>query len=429
MAVLLTQPAHWQRGRPDRVGISLLGHGTVGSGVVAILHAQREVLRAEAGVDFDLVHVLIRDAEKPRGSTPALPVLTTDADAIIRDPNVHVVVECIGGTDAAADYVARALSLGKHVVTANKDLLAAHGAELEALAENHGVTLWYEAAVGGAIPVIRLLRESLAGERILEIAGVVNGTTNFILSAMAGGSSYADALGRAQELGYAEADPRSDVEGLDAAHKLALLCRLAFRRYVQSTQIPRRGITDLTPEDLALGARLGYTLKLLAFGRDDRASTLTVSVRPVYVPNGHVFAQPEGPQCAIRIVGQATGPLSFIGTGAGQEPTASAIVGDLLAVLRHMAHGTSFRTNRRLADAELTPPTDVRMPHLVALASEDDVAAACTALARAGIPAHAVEGVPALVCDNLALDASGVAHALEGARVRMRSAIPIWRDR
>ncbi|HVA36026.1 MAG TPA: homoserine dehydrogenase [Candidatus Dormibacteraeota bacterium] len=429
MAVLLTQPAHWHRGRPDRVGIGLLGHGTVGSGVVAILHSQRELLRAEAGVDFDLVHVLIRDVEKPRGTSPALPVLTTNADAIINDPNVHVVVECIGGTDAAADYVARAISLGKHVVTANKDLLAAHGAELEALADNHGVTLWYEAAVGGAIPVIRLLRESLAGERILEIAGVVNGTTNFILSAMAAGSTYGDALKRAQELGFAEADPRSDVEGLDAAHKLALLSRLAFRRYVQSKVIPRRGITDLTPEDLDLGKRLGYTLKLLAFGRDDGSAALTAAVTPVFVPVNHLFAQPEGPQCAIRVTGQATGALSFIGTGAGQEPTASAMVGDLLAVLRHMAYGTSFRTNRRLANVALTPPSDVRLPHVLGLGSADDLGAARSALERAGYAPRVTEGAIALAFDELALEDRDLMRVLEEARIAARRPIPIWVDR
>ncbi|TAM76322.1 homoserine dehydrogenase [bacterium] len=428
MAVLLTQPAHWHRGRPERVGIGLLGHGTVGSGVVAILHAQRELLRNEAGVDFDLVHVLIRDAEKPRGATPALPVLTTDADAVINDPNVHVVLECIGGTSAAADYVARALSLGKHVVTANKDLLAAHGAELDALADNHGVTLWYEAAVGGAIPIIRLLRESLAGERIVEIAGVVNGTTNFILSAMAAGSTYADALKRAQELGFAEADPRSDVEGWDAAHKLALLSRLAFRRYVKSTAIARRGITALSPEDVALGKHLGYALKLLAFARD-ADETLTTAVSPVFVPTGHLFAQPEGPQCAIRIVGQATGALSFIGTGAGREPTASAMVGDLLAVLRHLAHGTSFRTNRRMADVTLTPLDQVRMPHALGLTEGRDMDAARAALERAGYSVRAAEGVPALLFDELALEDGNVMRVLDEARISARCTIPIWHDR
>ncbi|TAM59942.1 homoserine dehydrogenase, partial [bacterium] len=354
--------------------------------------------------------------------------LTTDADAVINDPNVHVVMECIGGTDAAADYVARALSLGKHVVTANKDLLAAHGAELDALADNHGVTLWYEAAVGGAIPIIRLLRESLAGERIVEIAGVVNGTTNFILSAMAAGSTYADALKRAQELGFAEADPRSDVEGWDAAHKLALLSRLAFRRYVKSTAIARRGITALRPQDVALGKHLGYALKLLAFSRCEE-ETLTSAVLPVFVPSDHIFARPEGPQCAIRIVGQATGALSFVGTGAGREPTASAMVGDLLAVLRHLAHGTAFRTNRRMADVTLTPLEQVRMPHALGLDREGDVAAASAALERAGYTVRAAEGTSALLFDDLALGDGNVMRVLNAARMPARCPIPIWRDR
>ncbi|MDE2573193.1 MAG: homoserine dehydrogenase [bacterium] len=429
MAVLLTQPAHWHGDRPDRVGIGLLGHGTVGSGVVAILHSQRELLRSEAGVDFDLAHVLIRDVEKSRGTSPALPLLTTDAESIVNDPNVHVVMECIGGTTDAAHYIARALENGKHVVTANKDLLAAQGAALEEIAERNGVSIWYEAAVGGAIPIIRLLRESLAGERILEIAGVVNGTTNFILSAMRDGASYQSALARAQELGFAEADPRSDVEGWDAAHKLALLCRLAFRRYVQSAAIPRRGITGLAPEDLALGARLGYALKLLAFGRDDRAETLTAAVTPAFVPTKHLFAQPEGPQCAIRIVGQATGALSFVGTGAGQEPTASAMVGDLLAVLRHIAHGTSFRTNRRLAEVALTAPAEVRMPHALGIAPEGDIGAACVALERAGYTVRAAEGACALLFDELALDDPHVMRVLHDARIPARCTIPIWLDR
>jgi homoserine dehydrogenase len=270
-----------------------------------------------------------------------------DAFAVVDDPGVNVVVECIGGVRLARELVLRAIAHGKDVVTANKELIAHDGPWLHAFAARTGATLQYEAAVGGAIPILRCLETSLAGEPILEIGGVVNGTANFVLSRMEDGAQYADALAEAQRCGFAEADPRNDVEGFDAAHKLAILATLAFRAPVAPAAIARRGITAIVPEDFALAADRGWRLKLLALARRT-PDGIEAGVAPAYVPLGHAFARPNGAENVVRVVGANAGPLEFFGLGAGGDASASSVVGDILAAVEARAHDAVGR--RALAD-------------------------------------------------------------------------------
>jgi len=425
----LTQPAHADRTDASRdVRIALLGCGTVGSGVARLLVNSTSSVPARSGVDYWLVGIAVRSLDKPR--PPEIPVnlFTEDARALVDDPAIDVVIECIGGRGVAAEFVVAALEAGKHVVTANKDLLATRGPELRALAASRGVTIAYEAAVGGAIPIVRTIAESLAGEDILEVGGVLNGTTNFILSEMFEGSTYASALSAAQRLGFAEVDPTNDVEGIDAAHKLAILAQLAFRRGLVTSEIPRTGITALTREDHSLAKRAGWRLKLIACARAN-ASIVT----PAYVPVEHPFAQPAGPQNCIRVTGRSSGSLTFAGTGAGSDPTASAVVGDVVAVLRRISAGRNAGV--ATSDARLEPVREdileaaIPLRRIVRLKSLGDVRPACEALAAAGIEAEPLEGFPAIVTAPLEHAKSEPLHAAlaEGA-VRPASVIALWED-
>ena len=321
----LSQPAHAERTDLGHspIKIALLGCGTVGTGVAQLLLQRSGAIASRGGRPFVLAGIAVRSSAKPR--SPALPrrLFTTDARALVDDPSIGMIVECIGGLRAAGDLVERAVRRGKHVVTANKDLLATAGPALRSLACGRGVTIAYEAAVGGAIPIVRTLTGSLAGESIVEVGGVLNGTTNFILDAMTRGATFAAALADAQQRGYAEADASSDTSGLDAAHKLAILMQLAFRRAVTTDVIPRHGIERVTPADVALARRLGYVLKLIAVARDCEAI-----VTPAFVHREHPFAQPAGVHNCIRIIGRSAGTLTFTGAGAGREPTASAVIAE-----------------------------------------------------------------------------------------------------
>jgi homoserine dehydrogenase len=405
-----------------------LGCGTVGSGVARLLVNATSSVPARSGVDYWLAGIAVRSLSKPRPSEIPSSLFTEDARALALDPSIDVVIECIGGTGVAAEFVVAALEARKHVVTANKDLLATRGPELRALAASRGVTIAYEAAVGGAIPIVRTIAESLAGEDILEVGGVLNGTTNFILSEMFGGASYASALAQAQRLGFAEVDPTSDVAGIDAAHKLAILAQLAFKRGLVTQEIPRTGITGLVRDDHTLAKRASWRLKLIGCARAD-ASIVT----PAYVPTDHPFAQPVGPQNCIRVTGRASGSLTFAGTGAGSNPTASSVVGDVVAVLRRISAGR--HAGVATGDAQLAPvredTLDAAIPlrRVVRLASLGDVRPAREALVVNGIPAEPLDGLPAIL--TLPLDGPGAEalHALLiSGDVRAESAIPLWED-
>lgn len=303
------------------VGIALLGRGTVGGGVAALLEARRPFLERRSGAKYNIIGVAHRQR---------------DPLALIDDPGVDLVIETIGGTGIALECIERALEGRRHVVTANKDAIATQGPRLRALAAAKGVTLRYEAAVASAVPIITTLDGPLSGDEILEIGGVLNGTCNFILGLMREGQSFGEALERAQIAGYAEADPRNDVCGIDAAHKLAILIQHAFRRPVITPRIVHNGIQDVSTAAVRQARQHGFELKLLGFARKD-GQEIHAEVGPVLVPFAHPFAKVGGVDNILRVVGASSGPLFFSGAGAGREPAAAAVLGDVVAALRAIA--------------------------------------------------------------------------------------------
>ena len=308
------------------VKVGLLGLGTVGSGVVKMLQ--------EDAHGVEIKKILVRDLNKKRAVDVERSLLTQNVWEIVRDPEIRVVIEVMGGERHTYEVVHEALQLGKHVITANKDLIALHGAELRALAEQNGVQLLFEAAVAGAVPIIRALEHSFAGDRIVEVMGIVNGTTNFILSKMTNeGASYEEVLREAQQLGYAESDPHADVSGLDAARKMAILTSIAFGEPVGLADVKVQGIEHLTQEDMKQAAKQGGVIKLI--GRATRSDKgVSVSVSPTVVANSHPLSKVSDVFNAVYVYGNALGEAMFYGRGAGMMPTGSAVVADLLEVLR-----------------------------------------------------------------------------------------------
>lgn len=334
------------------VKIALLGLGTVGTGLWSLLQTNRDEIEASTGAQIELAAILVRDKEKDRGITVPQDVLTTEVDDLMNDPEIRIVVELIGGIEPAREYVLRALTSGKHVVTANKALIAQHGAELHAVAEAHGVLLRYEASVGGGIPIITILQDYLAAEKITTITGIVNGTTNYILTRMSSaGSAYEEALTEAQAAGYAEADPSSDVEGFDALYKLKIMANLAYGVDIPEAEIYREGITGITPADIRYAQANGYVIKLLAVSRA-LADTLELRVAPALLPVDHRLAKIDDSFNAVVVHGSATGELSFIGRGAGGLPTGSAVLADIISVLR--IEGAPIYLRGRSASEPLT---------------------------------------------------------------------------
>ena len=326
---------------PDHeIGIGLMGLGNVGGGVASALTGDPIPVPKLAECGVILKRVLVRDASKPRSPKAVGPLLTSEPDVLFDDPGVHVIVELIGGENPAYDYIYRALASGRHVVTANKEVMAKHGSELTSLASEKGVHLLFEASVGGGIPIIGPLTKDLLANRIASITAIINGTTNYILSAMAnGGVSFEDALGEAQRLGYAEADPSSDIEGDDAAYKLAVLSSLAFRTRVHSDDVYREGISRLEARDFRYADELGYAIKLLAIAQDD-GDAVQVRTHPALVPQSHMLAKVDGVFNAIEVKGDLVGRVLFHGRGAGREPTTSAVVGDIVEAARRIRSGS-----------------------------------------------------------------------------------------
>ncbi|GAA5155884.1 homoserine dehydrogenase [Pseudonocardia eucalypti] len=324
----------------DPIRVALLGCGTVGGEVVRLLGEQSVELAARVGAPVELVGVAVRRPHKH----PEVPaeLLTADASGLVNRPDVDVVVEVIGGIDPARGLLLDALKAGRGVVTANKALLAEDGVTLAEAADASGADLYYEASVAGAIPLLRPLRESLAGDKINRVAGIVNGTTNFILSAMASsGTGYHEALDEATELGYAEADPSADVDGFDAQAKAAILATLAFHTRVSAADVYCEGISAVTSADIAAAEAVGCTVKLLAICERVPGEPESVSARvyPAMVPLGHPLASVDGAYNAVFVEAEAAGQLMFYGQGAGGAPTASAIMGDLVAVARNRVAG------------------------------------------------------------------------------------------
>lgn len=330
-------------GRTIRIG--LLGCGTVGGALVPLVARQAAAIRARTGLQLEITRVAVRNVARDRGLDLPDGVLTRDARHVVTDPTIDVVVEAIGGIEPARELIAAALRAGKPVVTGNKELLANVGTELFQLADECGVDLLFEAAVAGGIPLIRPLRESLRGEPITRVMGILNGTTNFILTRMTeDGTDYATALAEAQALGYAERDPTADVEGFDAGAKAAIIATIAFGAKVVAGDVYHEGIAGISPADIAVARRLGYVLKLLGIAECDPATgEIAVRVHPAMVPVQHPLASVRESYNAVFVEGEAVGSLMFYGRGAGGNPTASALLGDVIDAavnLSKKTHGT-----------------------------------------------------------------------------------------
>jgi homoserine dehydrogenase len=326
----------------EKIKVGLIGFGTVGSGVVKILQKNSRLIENRMGAKIVLKRIADIDLKTDRGVRLGPGSLTTKADEVIKDPEIDIVMELMGGIEPAKTFILRAIQNRKHIVTANKALLALHGDEIFRAAQRYGVDVNFEASVGGGIPLIRSIKEGLVANRIHSIFGILNGTSNYILSKMTNeGKSFKEVLKEAQERGYAETDPTYDVEGIDAAHKLAILTRLAYGTSIQFKEIFIGGISEITPLDIQFSREFGYRIKLLAITKIDNGK-IEARVHPTMIPEGHLLSTVEGVFNAIYIKGDATGPTLFYGQGAGQMPTGSAVVSDLVELGRNLlvkAHG------------------------------------------------------------------------------------------
>ncbi|MFD2670470.1 homoserine dehydrogenase [Marinicrinis sediminis] len=328
--------------KPIKVG--MLGLGTVGTGVIRIVEGHQDDLQRKIGSAVEIVKVLVKDKNKPRDVSLPEEVLTEDPYEVLHHPEIDVIIEVMGGTGHAKTWMMEALRQGKQVVTANKDLMATSGSELIEEARKQQCDVLYEASVAGGIPILRTIVEGFSSDRIQKMMGIVNGTTNYILTKMSQeGASYDDVLAEAQALGYAEADPTSDVEGLDAAYKMAILGTLGFHTNVSMDDVTVKGITSVTKEDIQYGKRLGYEVKLLGIAeRQDDSISLTV--QPTMVKATHPLASVNGVFNAVYVYGEAVGETMFYGPGAGEMPTATSVVADLVAVCKNIKLGVSGKT-------------------------------------------------------------------------------------
>ncbi len=359
------------------VGVAVLGMGNVGREVVRIIEQSSADLAARVGAPLELRGVAVRDTGRDRGIAPSL--LTADVEELVARPDVDIVVELMGPVEPARKAILTALERGKSVVTANKALLAQSTGELAQAAERAHVDLYFEAAVAGAIPVIRPLTQSLAGDTVLRVAGIVNGTTNYILSEMAStGADYASALADAGALGYAEADPTADVEGYDAAAKAAILASIAFHTRVTADDVYREGITKVTPADFEAARALGCTIKLLAIceritvaGEGPAQQRVSARVYPALVPMEHPLASVNGAFNAVVVEAEAAGRLMFYGQGAGGDPTASAVMGDVVMAARNRVHGGRGPRESRYAQLPIAPIGIIPTRYYVAMTVKD----------------------------------------------------------
>ncbi|MCU0810490.1 MAG: homoserine dehydrogenase [Thiobacillaceae bacterium] len=358
------------------INVGLLGLGTVGGGTLTVLRRNAQEISRRAGREIRVVRAAVRNLDKAKALAGDLP-LTTDPFEVVDDPSIDIVVELIGGLEPARELVLRAIANGKHVVTANKHLVAKYGNEIFAAAQAKGVMVAFEAAVAGGIPIIKALREGLTANRIEWLAGIINGTSNFILTEMRDkGAAFEDVLKQAQELGYAEADPTFDIEGIDAAHKLTILSAIAFGIPMQFDRAYTEGISRLTREDVKYAEELGYRIKLLGIAR--RAENgIELRVHPTLIPERRLIANVDGAMNAVLVKGDAVGPTLYYGAGAGAEPTASAVVADLVDVTRlhtadphHRVPHLAFQPDQ-LADTPILPMDEVRTAYYLRLRAYD----------------------------------------------------------
>ena len=349
--------------------VGMLGCGVVGSEVARLISANQKDLTARSGAKLDLVKIGVRNLARPN---VAKDLLTTDLESIVKDKNIDLIIEVIGGIEPARTLILEAFANGKSVVTANKALLAKHGAELFAAADKGGVDLYYEAAVAGAIPILRPLRESLVGDHVQRIMGIVNGTTNYILTKMdESGAAFADALAQAQALGFAEADPTADVEGFDAAAKAAILAGLAFHSRVTDSDVYREGITKITATDVAVAKSLDLVVKLLAIAELTNEGKISVRVHPTLISRSHPLASVREAFNAVFVESESAGAMMFYGRGAGGAPTASAILGDLVAVARHRVSGGLGPRESDYADLDIAQMGSTKTRYLIRLEVAD----------------------------------------------------------
>ena len=353
----------------QQIRLGMIGLGTVGLGALHIIRENAEIIRHRLGVPIEVAKIAVRDLKKDRGVELTAGLLTDDPVKIIEDPDIDIVAELIGGYEPAKELILTAIARGKHVVTANKALLASHGAEILEAARRMGVMIGFEASVGGGIPIIKALKESLAANRILSIYGIINGTSNYILSKMTDEDRpFADVIAEAQRAGYAEADPAFDVGGIDTAHKLSILVNLAFTASVRLDQIFTEGITAISPLDIDFGKEFGYKLKLLAIaklhpGKEGEGNRVEVRVHPTMVPDDYPIAKVSGVYNAIQLVGDACGDIMLYGRGAGSLPTGSAVVGDVVDISRQIL----MEPSRKLP--WIDPPSPVQVQPMESITS------------------------------------------------------------
>jgi homoserine dehydrogenase len=318
------------------ISIGLLGLGTVGTGVVTIIEDHQEKLMHQVGCPVVIKKILVQNLEKLRSVDVEQSMLTTCSNDILDDPEIDIIIEVMGGVGVTKDYLLKALRQGKHVVTANKDLMALHGSELLRVAAENGCDLFYEASVAGGIPILRGLVDGLASDRITKMMGIVNGTTNYILTKMSQeGRAYEDVLKEAQDLGFAESDPTADVEGLDAARKMTILATLGFSMNIDLADVSASGISNVTEADLRYGKQLGYTMKLIGYAHRE-GEKVEVSVQPTFLSDNHPLASVQNEYNAVYVYGEAVGETMFYGPGAGSLPTATSVVSDLVGVMKNL---------------------------------------------------------------------------------------------
>ena len=344
---------------PGAVKIGLLGCGTIGSGVYHLIRKNAAGLTESAGRPLEVARILVKDPDEPRPFPADKSIMTTDRREVLNDPAIDVFIEVMGGLEPARGIALEVLGRGKSLVTANKELIASHGREIMEAASESGAWVSFEASVGGGIPLLRPMEESLGGDNVVKIMGIVNGTTNYILTRMTeDGSTYEEALKEAQGLGYAEADPAADVEGTDAASKLAILSSIAFKAGVTYDQVYQEGITGVRPEDIENAAELGYAIKLLALASTEDGA-VSARVHPTMLPLTHPLASISGNFNAVFVIGESVGDLMFYGQGAGSLPTATAILGDVVNIVRNLGRPPALRRSYWSHTAEVKPMEEV----------------------------------------------------------------------
>ena len=353
----------------ESVGIGLMGLGVVGSKVAQVLMERGDMISSRVGVPITLARVLVRDPHKKR-SAHILPLITLESEEITQNPKIDIVVELMGGENPATSYIREALNYGKHVVTANKEVVAKYGPELLTLAAKKGVEFLFEPSVGGGIPLVYPLSREFSLDKIESIIAIINGTTNLILTQMAQGADFASALKNAQELGYAEPDPQNDIQGLDCAYKLSILATLGFRNIIHPHEIYAEGISKLCPRDFEYAQELGYTIKLLSIAKDE-GGYVEARVHPTLIPQSSSLAKVDGVYNAVQIEGDLVGKVMFYGEGAGASPTSSAVISDIIEAAQKVVREVKSQTISLGQERALRPMGEVRTRYYLRMRVED----------------------------------------------------------